>query len=698
MVGVRSRDIVNQLEKEKEVAVNTVKKQLTSTLNKTISELHTVSKQKNKLEQENVDLRAQCIELLDIADEEEKKASKLGKYAKKVANVNHNLQKKVQRRDKKIQTLLDNFETDKEISKKLHTEIVTKLKESNENLKERLTDLQNLETKHKNHYNAEIWLVYFDLLSKGVSCNIIQSVVRWVLDTLGDKDVKNTSLPSRSTAQRMKVEAGYMVKLRLAWEWKQKANKDAIFQCNKTTKGQLEWLSTVIKLTPANNERRTFTLCMEPVALRTSEATLGTLQNCLDELGDIAVKSGIDTHDEARDTYSFTNIVGKMSDRASTETKLTKLLVVEKARQLQEKGIPEEELEKRKVYSFSCSLHKINNTAVAMTQAADKKLAFSKEEVSGTRHIYQTDKLICTESNKEYALGSKFRAYCLSTNQLEESGSTLFKPIVGGCYLIYAQNAVPTFCSKDLIMVFLQDLNEIKKLNRLEAGVYDGFLCKKVMAEVRALAILYHDILQPLYTEALHAATPLAVDYHFAVEKLELFSTHPCGLLRGNDPDIVRRHRDSCGIDIYMEKIREPSETDNDVLELLKVMCAAGAAKLKKHAEEHLPGGEYYWDDVNPNLIKAARIIGDSTNNTVEGRFASVDNQMTIARRSNPLSVAGSVLAKHDHLVDFLEGQDKDTQEMLCRSAMHGGRDLLKKWGTKQTQLKRLYEEAEPQR
>ena len=73
-------------------------------------------------------------------------------------------------------------------------------------------------------------------------------------------------------------------------------------------------------------------------------------------------------------------------------------------------------------------------------------------------------------------------------------------------------------------MLFLQDLKETKKLNRLEAGLYNEFLCKKVMTEVRVLAILYHDILQPLYTEALHTATPLAVGYYFAVEKLELFS------------------------------------------------------------------------------------------------------------------------------------------------------------------------------
>lgn len=147
-----------------------------------------------------------------------------------------------------------------------------------------------------------------------------------------------------------------------------------------------------------------------------------------------------------------------------------------------------------------------------------------------------------------------------------------------------------------------------------------------------------------------------------------------------------------------MEKIREPSDTDDDVLDLLKVMCAAGAVNLRKHAEEHLPGGEYFCDDFNPGLIKAAKIVADSTNNAVESRFASVDQQMTRARRSNPLSLGGSVAAKHDHIVSFLESQDRTTQEDLCLSAMRGGRDLLQKMGTKQTQLKRLFEEAEPHR
>ena len=85
---------------------------------------------------------------------------------------------------------------------------------------------------------------------------------------------------------------------------------------------------------------------MEQVASGTWEATPRLSKLLIRTFCDIAIKNGIATHYEARDTYSFTNIVGKMSDRASTVTKLTKFLVEEKAGHLKAKGIAEEESEK----------------------------------------------------------------------------------------------------------------------------------------------------------------------------------------------------------------------------------------------------------------------------------------------------------------------------------------------------------------
>ena len=122
------------------------------------------------------------------------------------------------------------------------------------------------------------------------------------------------------------------------------------------------------------------------------------------------------------------------------------------------------------------------------------------------------------------------RSFCLSEDRLAESGSTMFKPIVGGRYLVYCENPIATCCCKDLIMLFLQDLKEVKRLNRLESNVYNGFLNQKILTEVRALTVIFHDILHPLFIKASTAATPLALnyDYHFAVKKVEMFSVDAC--------------------------------------------------------------------------------------------------------------------------------------------------------------------------
>ena len=360
--------------------------------------------------------------------------------------------------------------------------------------------------------------------------------------------------------------------------------------------------------------------------------------------------------DEAKQIYTIGDIAGKMSDRAATEIKLTQLLVEEKARLLADSNLPEEELEERsRVYSFTCSVHKINNTAVALTSAAEKHLAYTETDIKGTRHIYQTDKLICVHSKKEYAKGQNFRGFCLSTNQLDVSGSELFEPIVGGRYLVYLENSVPTYRSKDLILLFLVDLKQSKKLNKLEQGVYDGFLNVRVQAELRALAIIYHDIMKPLYIAAEAATCPLSLNskYDQAVRKMEEFALNPQTLLDGTDDDLAADHSTSCKLDTYMAKVREPHETDGMVKELLRVMCEAGAAKLKKHTSEHLPGGEY-WKSRSLELRQAAKIVGDSTNNAVEGRFATVGLQLDRCSISNPLHVGGNAAGKHDEVVDYV--------------------------------------------
>ena len=94
--------------------------------------------------------------------------------------------------------------------------------------------------------------------------------------------------------------------------------------------------------------------------------------------------------------------------------------------------------------------------------------------------------------------------------------------------------------------------------------------------------------------------------YDNAVRKMEQFALNPETLFDGTDPDLVADHSASCNIDAYMAEVREPHHpTDDTVKRLLDIMCAAGADKLRKHASEHLPGGEY-WKSRSLNVRQAA--------------------------------------------------------------------------------------------
>ena len=297
MVGVRYRDLANTLENEKQRAIQEQSrahqeqlKSLQQELSKTQKELRKQQKEAKIQGEAKEAWKEQALVYMDVADIERQEAKKAIQARKKTVTEKRNLQRKLNRRDVKINKLLDDFKSDKNITQTLHQQIVDELRRQNLDLNKTLGELKQLDSKKSGHYTAEVRLVYYDLFTKGVSCNVIEDVVRTVLEGLGGKDVKTTPLPKRSTAQRMKAEVGYLVKLRLAREWKQSAERRAIFQSDKTTKGQLEWLSLVIKLRRGpGSDTQTFTLSMEPISSGTSEATLDRLKQCLDDLCDIAV-------------------------------------------------------------------------------------------------------------------------------------------------------------------------------------------------------------------------------------------------------------------------------------------------------------------------------------------------------------------------------------------------------------------------
>jgi len=138
--------------------------------------------------------------------------------------------KKVQRRENnisklhdKISCVRDKLDTDKKAIELYYTGIVDSLKNQHElsieKVEAELASLKELETKTNGKYQAEIRLMYYDLLTKGVSANTVQNVVKTVLEHTTNYDVSTLKLPSRTSAQRMVSEADHLLLFALHMKW-----------------------------------------------------------------------------------------------------------------------------------------------------------------------------------------------------------------------------------------------------------------------------------------------------------------------------------------------------------------------------------------------------------------------------------------------------------------------------------------------
>lgn len=324
-----------------------------------------------------------------------------------------------------------------------------------------------------------------------------------------------------------------------------KSNTSFAHQSDGTTKHLIHWGAHAIKMAPNNDPTnpKFFTMTASPVLSGKADDTVDQLQEQFSELNSLAKELDLDSNEL---TYSVTRIESRMSDKAANEKKVTRLLRDKKENILQNtEEWNEMTTEQRKdainIYSFTCAAHKINNMAIAMTTASSNYLYGNTDNLRSMRgakkHIYECNKLLCEHSRKEYGLGNQFKAYSLCAT--EDSGSELFKPIVGNRYLIFLQNSIPTIASRDMVLLFLEDIRDVKEipgLNRLEQAVQQGYLDPNVQAEEAAFALLYFELCAPLLSKAKTANSPLDMNSYYlaAVMKLDHWSNDPTELITGD--------------------------------------------------------------------------------------------------------------------------------------------------------------------
>ena len=289
--------------------------------------LKEVSEQNKQLQQDVGSLSLQ-IEARDV--ENERSGEKVLALQKKVNRLRMlSARKDISMEHNKLaaDVALNELRLDKEASETYHQHILQLLQQevemgikTEEDLQQEIQAMKSLETKCNGIFNAQVRLLYYDLLGKGVSANIIHNVVKTVLQHATPIDADSVSLPSRSTAQRMVLEAGELVKVRTSYELLNN-NGNLGHHSDGTTKSLIHWGMHVLKL-DCGDKTKTFSLTVSPVPSGKAADTVNQLIEQMAELEQIAHDMGTDPGD----AFSLKRVVSRMSDRANNEWAVTKLM------------------------------------------------------------------------------------------------------------------------------------------------------------------------------------------------------------------------------------------------------------------------------------------------------------------------------------------------------------------------------------
>lgn len=669
--------------------------------------------EQNKQLQQDVGSLSLQIEARDV--ENERSGEKVLALQKKVNRLRMlSARKDVSMEHNKLaaDVALNELRLDKEASETYHQQVLQLLQrevemgiKTEEDLQQEIQAMKNLETKSNGIFNAQVRLLYYDLLGKGVSANIVHNVVKTVLQHATPIDADSVSLPSRSTAQRMVLEAGELVKVRTSYELLNN-NGNLGHHSDGTTKSLIHWGMHVLKL-DCGDKTKTFSLTVSPVPSGKAADTVNQLIEQMAELEQIAHDMGTDPGD----AFSLKRVVSRMSDRANNERAVTKLLLLEKEKALAQtpgwqQMSDEDKTARTKLYDFTCASHKIDNVSNAMTDASAELLypqSDSKRKglLGAKKQIYEVSKLICQQSRKEYSRGRDFKMFCLdqSEDTYKGTGAHLLKPVIGNRYIVFLMNAIPTLMSKEIIMIYLEALKDSKEgaatLNRLELSVWQGYLSADIEAELCAFSLMYYFVCQPLLSRAKVAKSPLDMNYFYvtAVRRLADFEGDSSPLLN-EDPEIwggaVQETEPYRPYISHIQSIAKHDGCKEKVSAILCQMAAAGKEKLMAHASEHLPGGVYY--EPTDGAIAAGNLLGTATNDIVESGFGLLDRQQTTCPTRNPVNTSAIVTAKRDKPVDFVASQDPDMQKLMVTTARKSASRKRKRVGTTDCQLLKLWQ------
>jgi hypothetical protein len=274
------------------------------------------------------------------------------------------------------------------------------------------------------------------------------------------------------------------------------------------------------------------------------------------------------------------------------------------------------------------------------------------------------------------------------------------KPIVGNRYFVNHSNCKLVYELVPTYLAFLEYIKETKTpnkvLNRLESSVKAGLQDPKVIAMMRAAAILATEIELPV----IYAAKKFSYlelqekNFYSTVFKcLELWSTEDgAKQLFALPGSILRLIYETPKEDPYMKRIVAPHETDADVLTILKGCLQKGAVTWVAHAIGHIDPDTKNDFIVTP-AAKARGAQAAADNDLSESSIALIRCVQDWAKNLRVEGTEALVMAKKNKTVQYLQEGNLGVHSRLFAYVRRKAREDLKKAGTKDDVHRRIAED-----
>ena len=549
-----------------------------------------------------------------------------------------------------------------------------------------MSESEMIQTMKHGKYTDEIRSCVYELLSLNVGVRNVTPIIRCVLKNVAHKSVSR--LPSYGLTCQMILESLAIVQAQLG-DCLSETSGYCTLQTDGTTKYGKHYAAYDVSVP---NESTSYSLGMRHVFSGSSSNTLEVFKEILSDVDDVYEALG----KEAVSSKVLLKIKNTMSDRHAAEKLFNEMLNDYRAKVLptvvenwEDMSEPERQQLER-MNNFFCGLHYI----VGLAECTDEVLKLWEAASEDTENVSVssgTQRLIRTASKAFHHRGSQkagssalFRSYL----QKQNIHRLPLANFIGNRFNILFYDGAGVYYLRDLMIDFIESTHG-QQANLLLKSVLRDLKNPILTTGCRGLGLIDKIITGPLWrklSESSISVLKMSSVYCEIKDKFDLWSEDASSLIDGSAICIkdISIHQD-----IVWERLIQSDSSDAGTVEVLQLLFRAFSATTQRLLIDHLPGGH---DVTDEDIIQETSSV-PTTNISPERDFAVLDRYLREKPNANLIALESLILFSHNRTATWLDQCSCDETEKLLHAARMLAPSLRMKFKARRQEIERKRQE-----